>query len=180
MYLGMVTNRPALANIYAKLRFMLGTSNPLNTSNAYFYSNKVKDITMSNQQEAKNLMPHLWRCIHLFGILRGYIRRIVHTGWYSPTFCIYINFGSASLINVRLNKLLKKDLPINLNNRYHTKGDKLDPHWVSGFVDYPPTLREGCFSIIIEISGPFKWKVRTSHGGRELLIRELLDNYKLL
>jgi hypothetical protein len=29
--------------------------------------------------------------------------------------------------------------------------------WVTGFVD-----AEGCFSIIIEISEPLKWKVRTS------------------
>ena len=80
-------------------------------------------------------------------------------GWlrHGPTFCKYFNFGSPKLINVRLSKTLKTHLPLNLNVSYHTKNDKLDPLWVSGFVD-----AEGCFSIIIEISEPLKWKVRTS------------------
>lgn len=178
----MVKNRLTLTNYYVNLHFMLGHSKTLNTSNTYFYSNKVKDITMSNQQETLNNliifilspMPYLW---HLVGILRDYTWRVTQTGWlrYSPTFCISINLfkklgggeqvcGGAppprimsifdnKLINVRLNKLTFKrgarDLSINQNNGYTTNGDKLDPMWVTGFVD-----AEGCFSIIIEITEP--------------------------
>lgn len=36
-------------------------------------------------------------------------------------------------------------------------GNKLNPMWVTGFTD-----AEGCFSIIIEITDPLKWKVRSS------------------
>lgn len=105
----------------------------------------------------------------LFGILRDYAWRVLPyseflLGFlyllgvlrYSPTFCR--NLFNNKLIHVRLNKFtLKKKLYLNHNNRYSTNGDKLDPRWVTGFVD-----AEGCFSIIIEISEPFKWKVRTS------------------
>ena len=51
--------RPALAKYYVKLHYMLETSNTLNTSKILFYSNKFKSITISNQQEAKNLMSYL-------------------------------------------------------------------------------------------------------------------------
>jgi hypothetical protein len=39
------------------------------------------------------------------------------------------------------------------NNTTHT----LHPQWITGFTD-----AEGCFSVIIEITEPLKWKVRTS------------------
>ncbi len=146
---------------------MLGTSNALNTCK----SKNFKDIAMSNQQETEispnvlrllNLNPFIWKYLDLLGLLRDYTRRIIHIGWlrYSPIFCVRINFGLSKLINVSLNKLLKRDfsrLAPNYNNGYITNGVKLDPMWVTGFVD-----AEGCFSIIIEITDPLKWKVRTS------------------
>ena len=55
MYIGMVKNYgPTSTNNYVKPLYMLGTSNTLNTSNNKVYSEKVKDITMSNQQVNKN------------------------------------------------------------------------------------------------------------------------------
>lgn len=55
LYLGMVS-RPALTNTYVIIiPKMLGLPNTLNTSN--IYSNKVKDITMNNEQVA--LFKHL-------------------------------------------------------------------------------------------------------------------------
>jgi len=33
----------------------------------------------------------------------------------------------------------------------------LHPQWITGFTD-----AEGCFSVIVEITEPLKWKVRTS------------------
>ena len=53
-YLGMVNNRPMLMNSCMNLHYMLETSNTLNTNNNKIFSYKVKDITMSNQQVAKN------------------------------------------------------------------------------------------------------------------------------
>lgn len=73
----------------------------------------------------------------------------------SPAFCT--NLFNNKLIDVRLNKLTelapKKDLSRGTphNNHYSTNGDKLDPMWVTGFVD-----AEGCFSIIIDVSEPLK------------------------
>ena len=124
---------------------------------------------MSNQQETlnninnfiiSNIKPYIWRYLALLGILRDYTRRIIHIGWlrYSPIFCLHIKFVSSNLIYVRLNKLLKKyffHVAQNQNKGYNTNADKLDPMWITGFVD-----AEGCFSIIIEISEPLKWKVR--------------------
>jgi hypothetical protein len=46
---------------------------------------------------------------------------------------------------IPVNKVLKKNLSI--DHHLH----KLDPNWVTGFVD-----AEGCFSIIIEVSSPLK------------------------
>lgn len=161
-----------------KLQYLLGTSKTLNTCDSRIRCNKVKDITMNYQQETKNShtegglsLMHLWWCMDLFGILRDYTWRVIQNSklfgwfWYSPAFCtinlfnkISISIFNNKLIDVRLNKLtFKKDLSINHNNRYSTNGNKLDPMWVTGFVD-----AEGCFSIIIEISEPLKWKVRTS------------------
>ena len=41
-------------NSCMNLHYMLETSNTLNTNNNKIFSYKVKDITMSNQQVAKN------------------------------------------------------------------------------------------------------------------------------
>ena len=51
----MVKIRPTLINNYVNLLYMLGSSKTLNTSKLWFYSNKVKAITMSNQQETFSL-----------------------------------------------------------------------------------------------------------------------------
>lgn len=168
---------------------MLGNSKVLNTPDSRISSNKVKDITMNYQQEAKDshlvgwlsLIP-LWRCAHLFGILRDYTWGLIlnsklcstypprgeGTGWflYSPAFW-RINLFNNKLIDVRLNKLtLKKDTGrhrtpyLNKFACYSTNVDRIDPMWVTGFVD-----AEGCFSIIIEILEPLKWRVRTRGEG---------------
>lgn len=55
----MVKNRPMLINNSINPHYMLEPSNTLNTNNNKISSkgrgsNKVKDITMSNQQVAKN------------------------------------------------------------------------------------------------------------------------------
>lgn len=146
---------------------MLGSSKTLNTSNVYNYSKNFKDITMSNQQVNKNMLffnMNIWKCN--FYNLRDYTRRIIHysqppsfavkqrrggSGWlrYSPLFYESMKFVLLNFIPV--NKVLKKNLSI--DHHLH----KLDPNWVTGFVD-----AEGCFSIIIEVSSPLKWKVRTS------------------
>jgi hypothetical protein len=81
----MVKIRPTLNNIYANLRYMLGTSNALNTCQ----SKNFKDIAMSNQQETVispnvlrflNLKPFIWKYFDLLGLLRDYTRRIIHIG----------------------------------------------------------------------------------------------------
>uniref|UniRef100_UPI001FA6F97F hypothetical protein n=1 Tax=Ciborinia camelliae TaxID=647257 RepID=UPI001FA6F97F len=171
--------RPTLNNIYENILHMLGISNALNTCQ----SKNFKDIAMSNQQGFEimssainfivflNLNVFIMKCRGLLEILRDYKRMIVHLEWLrdSPKFCIRINFGSChasqgqKLINVSLNKLLKRGFSLDIarapnnNKPYNTNGIKLDPMWVTGFVD-----AEGCFSIIIEITDSLKWKVRTS------------------
>jgi hypothetical protein len=107
----MVLNKLTLTNNYVHFHNMLKTSKTLNTSNTIFYSNKVKDITMRYKQEAKNgrpkgwlsLMPHLWRCMHLFGILIDYMWKIIQkfSGWlrYSPAFCTHINLFKKSFMS---------------------------------------------------------------------------------
>ncbi|KAF2647138.1 homing endonuclease [Lophiostoma macrostomum CBS 122681] len=125
----MVNNRPMLINNYMNLHYMLESSNTLNTINNII-SNKVKAITMSNQQVTKkNILEniiHFLKDVNLFGNLRDYTWRIILLGYlkYSPVFF----------------------------EQY-----KLDPNWVTGFVD-----AEGCFSVIIEISQIFKRKERIS------------------
>ena len=150
MYIGMVKNYgPTSTNNYVKPLYMLGTSNTLNTSNNKVYSEKVKDITMSNQQVNKNRIfsSNLWKFI--FYNLRDYIRGIMLAAWlrYSPIFYK----GTVLYNTVPVNKVLKKNYSI--DHHLH----KLDPNWVTGFVD-----AEGCFSVIVEISENLKRKVRVS------------------
>src|SRR5690606_23060438 len=82
-YIGMV-KRPSLTNSYEKPLYMLGSSNALNTSK--FYSKKVKDITMSNQQVNKKI---LFFMNNFFYNLRDYTRGIFASRRrlrYSPIF----------------------------------------------------------------------------------------------
>ena len=148
-YIGMVKNRPTLANNYVNSLYMLGTSNTSNTSN--FYSKNLEDITMSNQQVVKlntHILKNIWKCVCFFDNLRDYTRGVIFKRWlrYSPVFCKFMKYNM-NFINVK--KVLKQ--------YFSTTVDKLDPNWVTGFVD-----AEGCFSIIIEIPNSLKWKVRTS------------------
>lgn len=138
------------------LLYMLGTSKTLNTSNVYNYSEKFKDITMSNQQVNKNILffnMNIWKCS--FYNLRDYTRRIIYFRWlrYSPLFYQSMKFVFLNFMAV--NKVLKQNFSIDYNLR--PAPAKLDPNWVTGFVD-----AEGCFSIIIEVLNPLKWRVRTS------------------
>lgn len=61
------------------------------------------------------------------------------------------NIISTKLNIINVYKVLKRKLSIN-----HLE-NKLDPNWVTGFVD-----AEGCFSVVIEISEIFKRKIRIS------------------
>jgi hypothetical protein len=111
---------------------MLETSKTLNTSKIFFYSKKVKDVTMSYQQEVK--------INYYLNILRDYTRRVflllpvpakqgLERLRYSPTNSknnyLYLNtlkrFFKNKLINVRLslNTLFKPI--INKNNKYSTQ-----------------------------------------------------------
>lgn len=142
-----MVKRPSLTNSYEKPLYMLGSSNALNTSK--FYSKKVKDITMSYQQVNKKI---LFFMNNFFYNLRDYTRGIFASQRrlrYSPIF--YKSTKIALCNYVPVNKVLKKNYSV--NHHLH----KLDPNWVTGFVD-----AEGCFSVIIEISEDFKWKVRVS------------------
>jgi hypothetical protein len=138
---------------------MLGTSKTLNTSNVYNYSEKFKDITMSNQQVNKNIFRacafniNIWKCN--FYNLRDYTRRIIYSRWlrYSPLFYESMKFVLLNFMPV--NKVLKKILSI--DHHLH----KLDLNWVTGFVD-AVAKGGGCFSIIIEVSNPFAPRSITS------------------
>ena len=148
-YLGMVKSRPTLINNYVKyLLNMLGSSNALNTSKLRFYSKKVKDITMNNQQIA--LLNYFYYC--LFNCFSRHLRdykgssiSLLRCLRYSPLFCRLFN------ISPFFNKVLKRKFSQVLYK------DNIDPNWVTGFVD-----AEGCFSVIIEISKDLKRRVRIS------------------
>jgi hypothetical protein len=131
---------------------MMETSNTLNTSNNKIFSDKFKDITMSNQQVTKkNILSnitHVLNTINLFSNLRDYTwRSLAECLIYSPVF--FYNILSIKLNIRNVYKVLKRKLSID-----HLE-NKLDPNWVTGFVD-----AEGCFSVIVEISEIFKRKVR--------------------
>ncbi len=128
-----------------KLLYMLENSKTLNTIikflKNFIICKKVKDITMSNQQVAKNNF-HIFlniMQIYVFGNLRDYTRRINSRGWLRDSPIFFKN----------VNKLLIK--------KFSHLEPKLDPNWVTGFVD-----SEGCFTVAIEILDPLKWKVRIS------------------
>lgn len=170
-YIGMVKSRPALTNTYADNPLkLLGSSNTLNTypslisgsmgkanlaSNNIFYCNNVKDITMNHKQVTLFNMFKVLKIIHLlkkhvFRYLRDYAEGGLPVKGclrYSPLFC-----EREYKLPINICKLLKRKLSTSRPSK-----DKLDPNWVTGFVD-----AEGCFSVIIEISESSKWKVRIS------------------
>lgn len=183
-YIGMVKSRPTLTNNYVNLLKMLGSSNTLNTrlsssnnvslgkfylcivdrvSKNIFYCDNVKAITMDNQQVAlcKNMFYiYVLKIVsfikYILRYLRDYKGRVIlllGLGClrYSPLFRELMKLKDKfHFINVY--KLVKKEYSSVSNQR-----NKLDPHWVTGFVD-----AEGCFSVIIEIPESSKWKVRIS------------------
>ena len=172
-YIGMVRSRPALTNIYADNPFkMLGSSNTLNTnsskisgskgkpnwaSNNRYYCNNVKDITMNYKQATLfnmftfNVLKIIyWLQYHGLRYLRDYTEGGIRVNGclrYSPLFC-----EREDKLPLNICKLFKRKLSTSRPIK-----NKLDPDWVTGFVD-----AEGCFSVIIEIPEPSKWKVRVS------------------
>lgn len=133
-----------------------------------FYCKKVKAITMDNQQVAlcKNMFYNYVLKIaasaaadaagflkYILRHLRDYTGRgILLLGClrYSPLFCELIKLKNKFYF-INVCKQLKKEYSS------VSKINKLDPNWVTGFVD-----AEGCFSVIIEIPESSKWKVRIS------------------
>ena len=129
--------------------YMLGISNTSNTSD--FYSKKVEGITMSHQQVVKlyiHRLNNIWKCVCFFDNFRDYAREVNFKSRliYSPVFCKHLRYN-LNFINV--NKVLKQNFSTNV--------DKLDPNWVTGFVD-----AEGCFSISVDIPNCLIWKVKAS------------------
>jgi hypothetical protein len=108
---------------------MLEISKTLNTINFIFYSKKVKDITMNNQQVAK--------LIFNFRFLRDYMRRVFHFERLrnSPTnnknINLYLNNLKLflKLINVRLNKLYNLSI-LNYSTTIinNNKSNKINPN----------------------------------------------------
>lgn len=153
---------------------MLGLSMTLNTSNSQIYSEKVKDITMNNEQVALyNQNGHLRDYTGIGTLL---LKFLVGCLRYSPLFCKGMKFGhNLPTIFIYICKLLKREFEFSISRRlayYSTStptdtaahfGDnqdgeaKLDPNWVTGFVD-----AEGCFSVMIDISKDLKRKVKVS------------------
>jgi len=134
---------------------MLETSNTLNTSNNKIVSNKFKDITMSNQQVTKtNILSNI---THILNTRRSRVSNLRDYTWRSLAEClIYSPVFFYNILSIKLNirnvyKVLTRKLSID-----HLE-NKLDPDWVTGFVD-----AEGCFSVIVEISEICKRKVRIS------------------
>lgn len=163
----MVKFRPTLINNYVNLLYMLENSKTLNTITNFVYSKKVKDITMSNQQETKSFFKKKvgsseTKQEESFIVLHKVINRLR----YSPTniqinnlyLTIFFKFIWNKLLNVRLNNLSLYHRQFSNYSRKHVPyKDQIHPYWITGFVD-----AEGCFSVSIEISNLTKWKVTTS------------------
>lgn len=110
---------------------MLETSKTLNTSN-FFYSKKVKDITLSYQQVVKinyylNILRDYTR--RVFQVLPKGPKQVLERLRYSPTnsknIYLYLNtlkrFFQNKLINVRLSLNTLFQPIINKNNKYYTQ-----------------------------------------------------------
>ena len=154
---------------------MLGSSNTLNTS--LIYSKNFKDIAMNNEQVALSNRDGYLRDYKGIGTFSlgffasqknlAFLERCLR---YSPLFCKGMKLGWYSITNfIYVCKLLKRGfsishplvcypIPTPMDSSQFKRGeDKLDPNWVTGFVD-----AEGCFSVIIEISKDLKRKVKIS------------------
>lgn len=141
---------------------MLGLSNTLNTSNSKIYSKNVKDVTMNNEQVALyNLYGHLRDYKgdrHPFTSFQKTIFFSLGCLRYSPLFCKGMKLVARGAVNnlltmfIHICKLLKRKLEFSISRRlvyYSTSTlrdtahfcdnkhgeDKLDPNWVTGFVD---------------------------------------------
>lgn len=122
-------------------------------------------ITLKNLHILSRM--YLWKHLCWFGgNLRDYTGRIILLLiWlrYSPLFGERIKLGYKLPKCVNVYKPLKREFSISRHLAAHpldngnTTEDKLDPNWVTGFVD-----AEGCFSVIIEVYENLKWKVRIS------------------
>lgn len=180
---------------------MLGSSNTLNTnpsrvsgfmgkpnwaSNNRYYCNNVKDITMNYKQETLfsmftfNVLKIIyWLLYYALRYLRDYTEGGIWVNGclrYSPLFCEREDKLPLNICKLFKRKFstsrpsLRDSAPTNVVLERGIK-NKLDPNWVTGFVD-----AEGCFSVIIEIPEPSrlrrfqspqvapgsKWKVRIS------------------
>nr|YP_009517192.1 LAGLIDADG homing endonuclease [Blastosporella zonata]AYE93089.1 LAGLIDADG homing endonuclease [Blastosporella zonata] len=148
---------------------MLGSFNALNTSRQLIYSNKVKVITISNQQETKykyflnikKLGPSETAQEGSFYLINKNLERLR----YSPTNIDFIYLYLSSFILFFKNKFLNIKINNFSTNPFSTKSSYpfemvtkgINPYWITGFTD-----AEGCFSIIVEILATNKWRLRTS------------------
>ena len=166
---------------------MLENSKILNTSNNIFYSYKVRDVTMNNQQVAlyKKMNNYVLKIIRFFKhVLLRYLRdftgiAILLLGGlrYSPLFCSLMKGGGCfagettalkkSFFFINVCNLLKREF-----SSISYQRDKLDPNWVTGFVD-----AEGCFSVMVEISTPYGAEV--PKGAREDLKRKVKISFEI-
>ena len=169
----MVKNRPTLINYYVNLLHLLGSFKTLNTSKQLIYSNKVKDITISNQQETKYLYDLNIKNLGSSETTQEgsfnqmVIKKIIERLRYSPTNIefIYLYLSSFRLffknkyLNIKINNLSINPFSkrTHSSNPIVTEAKSINPFFVSGFTD-----AEGCFSIIVEILGTNKWIIRTS------------------
>jgi hypothetical protein len=152
---------------------MLEISKTLNTSEHLFYSKKVKDIIMSNQQETNSFSQlNIKRVGSSETTQEGsfiVLSKVKERLRYSPTNFKNNNLSLNNLKSLFMNKLLnvRKNHLSHLSIHHHhfatisrhqdENNDKINPYWITGFVD-----AEGCFSVIIDRSNITKWKIKTS------------------
>ena len=149
---------------------MRGTYNALNTvfyctkalsviGNVKLHKDRFKDITISNPQVTFIKMLYFFIFRYLSDLKRKIIYPLDKRLRESPLLCKFMVFikHEFKIVNAfKLNKK-KKKLSINhLNDKLYStckqgksnhKEFRLDPNWISGFVD-----AEGCFSVIVEVS----------------------------
>lgn len=164
----MVKDRPVSINNGTKSRYMLEPSKALNTIKKPSFSQNVKDVTMNNKQETKTRSLFFFKSLAHGGqglsMLVGSSEAIREKYFplkilrYGPHFC---------------NNLLRRTLSTQAGSK------NLDPWWVTGFSD-----AEGCFSVIVEILGPSKWRVRVSfeinlHEKDENILKQIQSFFKV-